>query len=487
MQDMRLKRRKCRNGRLQFISVTAYAHDRLGRVVSRNGDAFGYDARSQVVSATVSTNAYGYSYDSIGNSVHASRNAATNYYLSNELNQYEVVGDGADFSFLSYDADGNQSEWNGYGLQWDPENRLYCGWRNGSEVYSAFRDWNGRAFCEIEETFYADRVFDGWNPVFERAFDIYSELPLSETVYVWGTDLSGSLRGAGGVGGLLAVNRDGDWYVPLYDANGNVTAYVSEGGSVVAEYEYDAFGNTISQSGAMSDDFRHRFSTKPWIAALGVYDYGERMYSPELRRWLSRDPIGEEGGVNLYAMCGNDAVNGVDIFGLKGCDCPLERALILLEIKVKDATKMTLSNPIEVDMNWDRKISKLPYRVSVYREYGGYICCDEKTGQVSATGPFPGTFKYDVDGIERYTDRPFNLARYGIQATMGNVFNDSSKKCPLHTTTLAFYHSHPPGNVNFSPDDKNLGVTVVMSPAGGDGFLFYNPYLRYEFFGEFSR
>ena len=164
--------------------------------------------------------------------------------------------------------------------------------------------------------FYTDRVFDGWNPVFERTFDGLTETPVCDTVYVWGTDLSGTLQGAGGVGGLLAVKRDGAWYAPLYDANGNVTAYVSETGAVVAEYEYDAFGATISQSGAMADAFRHRFSTKPWIAALGVYDYGERMYSPELRRWLSRDPIGEDGGVNLYAMCGNDAVNGVDPLGM---------------------------------------------------------------------------------------------------------------------------------------------------------------------------
>ena len=123
------------------------------------------------------------------------------------------------------------------------------------------------------------------------------------------------MRGEGGVGGLLAVKRDGVWYAPLYDANGNVTAYVSETGAVVAEYEYDAFGATVSQSGALSDAFRHRFSTKPWIAALGAYDYGERLYSPELRRWLSRDPIEEDGGLNLYAMCGNDTVNGVDILG----------------------------------------------------------------------------------------------------------------------------------------------------------------------------
>ena len=74
-----------------IISVTVCTHDHLGRVVSRNGDAFGYDTRSQVVSASVSTNGYGYSYDSVGNSIHASRNAATNYYLSNTLNQYSSI------------------------------------------------------------------------------------------------------------------------------------------------------------------------------------------------------------------------------------------------------------------------------------------------------------------------------------------------------------------------------------------------------------
>ena len=180
------------------------------------------------------------------------------------------------------------------------------------------RDGSGRCFSDWDyaEDTYTDRVFDGWNPVFERVFDASTELPLSDTVYVWGADLSGSMQGAGGVGGLLAVKRDGVWYAPLYDANGNVTAYASEAGTIVAEYEYDAFGNTISQSGPLSDDFRHRFSTKPWIVALDVYDFGERVYSPELRRWLSRDPIEEDGGLNLYAMCGNDAVNGVDLYGL---------------------------------------------------------------------------------------------------------------------------------------------------------------------------
>jgi hypothetical protein len=39
-------------------------------------------------------------------------------------------------------------------------------------------------------------------------------------------------------------------------------------------------------------------------------------YDPELGRWLSRDPIGEDGGINLYGYVGNDPVNGVDPLGL---------------------------------------------------------------------------------------------------------------------------------------------------------------------------
>ena len=134
--------------------------------------------------------------------------------------------------------------------------------------------------------------------------------------YVWGKDLSGTLDGAGGVGGLLATEVGGVWYFPLYDNNGNITDYVSEDGEVVASYEYDAFGRTIVQSGAMADTFPFRFSTKYYDAEAKLYYYGERFYSPEMGRWLNRDPIEEAGGDNLYAFCGNNGVNKVDALGL---------------------------------------------------------------------------------------------------------------------------------------------------------------------------
>jgi RHS repeat-associated protein len=51
-------------------------------------------------------------------------------------------------------------------------------------------------------------------------------------------------------------------------------------------------------------------------ATSGLYFYGYRYYDPVTGRWPSRDPIEEEGGVNLYAFVGNDVLNEIDVFGL---------------------------------------------------------------------------------------------------------------------------------------------------------------------------
>ena len=155
-------------------------------------------------------------------------------------------------------------------------------------------------------------TYSGWSLLCETLTT--NHFPLT-TYYVWGKDLSGTLDGAGGVGGLLATEVGGVWYFPLYDNNGNITDYVSETGEVVASYEYDAFGRTITQSGTMADAFPFRFSTKYYDAESGLYYYGYRYYSPELGRWLTRDPIEEDGGDNLYAFCGNNGICRHDYLG----------------------------------------------------------------------------------------------------------------------------------------------------------------------------
>ena len=47
----------------------------------------------------------------------------------------------------------------------------------------------------------------------------------------------------------------------------------------------------------------------------GLYYYGYRFYSPQLMRWLNRDPIGVRGGLNLYGFCRNNSLNRYDIDG----------------------------------------------------------------------------------------------------------------------------------------------------------------------------
>ena len=142
---------------------------------------------------------------------------------------------------------------------------------------------------------------------------------LSQVVWVVSNCIEdhGTLDGAGGVGGLLATEVGGVWYFPLYDNNGNITDYVSETGEVVASYAYDAFGRTIAQSGAMASVFPFRFSTKYYDAESGLYYYCYRNYSPDLGRWITRDPIEEDGGDNLYAFCGNNGMNRIDAWGLE--------------------------------------------------------------------------------------------------------------------------------------------------------------------------
>jgi RHS repeat-associated protein len=62
----------------------------------------------------------------------------------------------------------------------------------------------------------------------------------------------------------------------------------------------------------MAGSSRYRFSTKYFDFETELYYYGYRFYSPGLHRWLNRDPIEENGGLNLYGFCKNDPVNYMD-------------------------------------------------------------------------------------------------------------------------------------------------------------------------------
>jgi RHS repeat-associated protein len=91
---------------------------------------------------------------------------------------------------------------------------------------------------------------------------------------------------------------------------------VATNGAIAAHYEYSPFGEIVVQSGDLADAFTHRFSTKPCCAVTGLSEYEFRKYSPELGRWVNRDPIGERGGLNLYVLVGNRPGDEYDLLGL---------------------------------------------------------------------------------------------------------------------------------------------------------------------------
>lgn len=231
-----------------------------------------------------------------------------------------------------HDLDGNLTQDGRYTYAWDAENRLAQMETRADlatsglprERLSFDYDAQGRRIAKrvlvwspLTSTFILSSetsfLYDGWNLAVEIT---PSGSPLRS--YAWGLDVSGSLQGAGGVGGLLWATTGADSYAPAYDGNGNVIAWQDLAtGQVVAKNDYGPFGEPIPVSGSNPTPFG--FSTKYTDAETALVYYGFRYYNPSTGRWLSRDPIEESGGVNLYGMVRNNAVNLWDYLGLEDC------------------------------------------------------------------------------------------------------------------------------------------------------------------------
>ena len=165
--------------------------------------------------------------------------------------------------------------------------------------------------------------------------------------FLRGIDLSGSLQGAGGVGGVLAVKvgtsaqcgaMTNTSHFTCYDGNGNVTALMDAAtGEESARYERGPFAERLRETGPMAKLNPIRFSTQYTDDVIGDTKYLFRDLGDG--RWLSRDPINESSfkvatGRNrkpkhktepqVYAFVANNAISGWDYLGLDspGCTIP---------------------------------------------------------------------------------------------------------------------------------------------------------------------
>jgi len=290
---------------------------------------------------------------------------------------------------FTYDNDGNLTSDGRWNYAWDAENRLVNVTNNtsfGPQQGLKF-DYDGRGrriHKQVRSQGSAPTndvkfVYDGWN--------LLAELNATNNAvirsFLWGSDLSGTMQGAGGVGGLLEVSYNGtqttNCFV-VFDGNGNVAALADAASTnILAQYEYGPFGEVLRATGPMAKTNPFRFSTKYQDDETDLLYYGFRYYTASSGRWLSKDPIGEQGGNNLYAFTGNDGVNHVDAFGnltFEGCEGKEEE----LKQSLKDYCKKVSSSQFKCCLGHFNIPDRLKWRCDNLDDslHGITIKCEKK-------------------------------------------------------------------------------------------------------------
>ena len=98
----------------------------------------------------------------------------------------------------------------------------------------------------------------------------------------------------------------------LADHLGSTNGLTNSSGSLTASNSYDSFGNPTNP--AFSS--RYQFTGREFDSFSGLQFSRARFYDPNLGRFISEDPIGFGGGINMYAYVGNHSVMFVDPLGL---------------------------------------------------------------------------------------------------------------------------------------------------------------------------
>jgi RHS repeat-associated protein len=320
-----------------------YGYDNAGRrkwvkYEDNLGQAYAYDNAGQVTHAKVgianantavatSSPTHFYDYDLAGNREQVVDSGVTTNYTPNAVNAYTAISGSAN---PTYDPNGNLLT--GpiaaalASLTYDQENRLTTSNLGGSvnsytydalgRISTLTYSLNGVSTTEVY-------TWTGWTLLYREL--IQNAVAIEKYRYTWGLDVSGTLEGAGGVGGLLAiernVNNNYSWDIryPHYDANGNIMALSNSSGQISARYRYDAFGKTILSTDVDGTGWNtkniHSFSTKPTLGNHKLHYYGYRWYDASNGRWINRDPIEEKGGLNLYGFVYNKPYGWIDVLG----------------------------------------------------------------------------------------------------------------------------------------------------------------------------
>ena len=275
-------------------------------------NTYDYDPIDQVTNANYGSWSQGFNFDAMGNLLSRVATTTTNSYIANHLNQYTNI----DGQLLQYDAKGNLTSGAAHltatamDYTYDAQNRLTDA-RPSSPAEGDKRMtfvYDGRNRCAKRKTYTRSSgiwnlqseihlYYDGWNLIEERD-DSGNHL----ASYVNGPMIDEPIA-------RLTTNAT---YYYHGDALNSTVAMTGVSGTVAERYAYevfglptimDAVGNNITNTAI---GIRHLFQGREWLAEVRLNDHRNRYYSPEMQRWLNRDPIGENGGINLFAFVYNN-------------------------------------------------------------------------------------------------------------------------------------------------------------------------------------
>ena len=316
-----------------LIAKRNYAFDALGRVATRTqtrgsaaarNDVFGYNDRSELTSATLGTDDYAYNFDNIGNRITAEELADEIDYTANNLNQYTAIEKNSGTPFVpTFDDDGNQltvqTATGVWSVVYNAENRPIT-FTQGTTVIECKYDSMGRRFEKKVTndnlvTFWQRYAYKGYLQVAAFNVSIVDEaevLSLATTTYWDPTELTATRP-------LAFTDHAGETattYFYTHDLTKNVCEILSRNGStveIVTEYDYTPFGAVTASNVITPNTFM--FSSEVLDPETSLVYYNYRHYNPIDGRWISRDPIAEKGGWNLYSIVRNFAINLNDVYG----------------------------------------------------------------------------------------------------------------------------------------------------------------------------
>jgi len=313
------------------------AHDANGNLTQGNGKAMAWDAHNRLLSVAPVAPVDGdlrafYQYDGAGRRISKlvdRYDAGLAQWVADEARTFaydgwNLVREGVvDTSKRGGTPSGIYDEVGNYNLTYDDAGNLLG---DGTRVF----EWDARNRLTAIET--GDHRSELEYDSLDRRIRIVekdrinSGAPWTETTnetYLWvGNSLAEKRDSTGGTvkvrylgqGEQRIGGTDAGLYYYTRDHLGSVRELVDASGNVRARYDYGLWGRREKIEGDLEAEFGftgHHVHSETWLY-LALY----RVYDAKMGRWLSADPIAEDGGLNLYAYVGNDPVNAIDPLGL---------------------------------------------------------------------------------------------------------------------------------------------------------------------------